>query len=381
MPTPARVVTDKPRRRRPLRIVAAVLAVVLVAGVGVIGWYLIRAKLALDAVPRVDFETVAPSPGVDDDAAPKPTTTLSPEPARPAVASAGTNFLLLGTDDASGGNSRSDSFMVLHINADHTKAYIISYPRDSYVDIPGYGKGKINWAYQWGGVALAKKTIEQLSGVGIDHTLHVDFDGFIGLTEVVGGVTVNNPYAFSTGQYNFPVGDVELSGDKALAYVRNRYNLPHWDLDRAANQRNVVKAIIVKTLKPQVIANPVTFNQLLDKASTCIQVDKGLTSDTVRDLALSMRLTTSDSIVLMQAPISGFANLPNGDSIDVVDQPKMDALSAAIKADTIDDYTAHRLLNGLDDIGVTLQHADTIAAYEATRPAWKVTTLPAKVAD
>ena len=340
MPTPARVVTDKPRRRRPLRIVAAVLAVVLVAGVGVIGWYLIRAKLALDAVPRVDFETVAPSPGVDDDAAPKPTTTLSPEPARPAVASAGTNFLLLGTDDASGGNSRSDSFMVLHINADHTKAYIISYPRDSYVDIPGYGKGKINWAYQWGGVALAKKTIEQLSGVGIDHTLHVDFDGFIGLTEVVGGVTVNNPYAFSTGQYNFPVGDVELSGDKALAYVRNRYNLPHWDLDRAANQRNVVKAIIVKTLKPQVIANPVTFNQLLDKASTCIQVDKGLTSDTVRDLALSMRLTTSDSIVLMQAPISGFANLPNGDSIDVVDQPKMDALSAAIKADTIDDYVA-----------------------------------------
>ncbi len=48
---------------------------------------------------------------------------------------------------------------------------------------------------------------------------------------------------------------------------------------------------------------------------------------------------------------------------------------------TIDDYTAHRLLNGLDDIGVTLQHADAIAAYEATRPAWKVTTLPAKVAD
>ena len=96
----------------------------------------------------------------------------------------------------------------------------------------------------------------------------------------------------------------------------------------------------IHTQKPQVIANPVTFNQLLDKASTCIQVDKGLTSDTVRDLALSMRLTTSDSIVLMQAPISGFANLPNGDSIDVVDQPKMDALSTAIKADTIDDYVA-----------------------------------------
>ena len=255
-------------------------------------------------------------------------------------ATAGLNFLLLGTDYSGGGNSRSDSFMLLHVSADRSKIYVISYPRDSWVDIPGHGKGKINWAYQWGGVPLAKQTIEQLAGVGIDHTLHVDFDGFIELTGVVGGVTVNNPNAFSNMGYDFPAGDVTVSGEEALAYVRARYGLPRWDLSRAANQRAVVKAMIVKTLRPQVIGNPVTFDRLLTEAAQCIEVDKGLTNDVVRELALSMKIDSNDDIVLLQAPISGFDTLSNGDSIDVVDWPKMTALSRAITSDTIGDYVA-----------------------------------------
>ena len=351
-PSPAAPQPHRPRprkRRTPLRVLAAVVGVVLIAGIGVVGWYLVRANMALNAVPRVDFATVTPTPEPSDNVPAKPAV-ASPAPAAPAVApvSTGTNFLLLGTDYAGGGNSRSDTFMVVHVSADRSKLYVISYPRDSYVPIPGYGKGKINWAYQWGGVPLAKQTLEQLSGVGIDHTLHVDFDGFIALTDVVGGVTVNNPTAFSAGGYDFPAGPVELSGAKALAFVRNRYNLPRWDLSRAANQRAVVKAIIVKTLRPEVIGNPVTFDRLLAGAAACVQVDKGLTDSVVRDLALSMRIKSNADIVLMQAPISGFDSLPNGDSIDVVDWTKMAALSQAIKTDTLAAYVAKYGTKGYD---------------------------------
>lgn len=339
--TPARAARMK---RGPLRFVAGLMAVVLIAGLGVVGWYLVRANMALNAIPRVDFETVTPAPptGTTDPLIPAPSAVATPAPARPAVApvSTGLNFLLLGTDYSGGGNSRSDTFMVLHVSADRSKIFVISYPRDSWVDIPGHGKGKINWAYQWGGVRLAKQTIEQLSGVGIDHTLHVDFDGFIQLTDVVGGVTVDNPTAFSNMGYNFPAGAVTVSGEEALAYVRARYGLPRWDLSRAANQRAVVKAIIVKTLRPQIIGNPVTFDRLLTESADCITVDKGLTNDVVRELALSMKIDSSSDIVLMQAPISGFDTLSNGDSIDVVDWKKMAALSAAIKSDTIGDYVA-----------------------------------------
>jgi polyisoprenyl-teichoic acid--peptidoglycan teichoic acid transferase len=346
MTTPIPSPAAHQKRRRPLRALAAVLALVLVAGIGVGAWYVLRANLALNAIARVNFDSMAPGqptdsalPGVDT--APQPTVT-SAAPSRPEVApeTAGLNFLLMGTDLADGGVSRSDSLMVLHVSADRSKIFVISYPRDSYVDIPGHGKGKINWAYQWGGVPLAKQTIEQLSGVGIDHTLHVDFEGFIGLTGVLGGVTVYNPYDVTVGKYHYPVGDVELSGEKALMFVRNRYNLPHWDLDRAANQRNVIKAIIVKAMRPATLANPATFVALLSGAAACIQVDTGLTDDVVRDLALSMKLSSNEDVVLMQAPISGFGSLPNGDSIDVVDWPKMDALSAAIRSDTIGDYVA-----------------------------------------
>lgn len=348
--TAPRRTADQPRKKRgPLRILAIVLSVLL-AGVGFVGFYLVRAQMALTAIPRVDFDAETPAPlptGVPtlpdgQLVPPAPTAAGTPVPERPPVApaDAGLNFLLLGTDDASGGSSRSDTFMLLHVSADRSKIYVISFTRDSYVDIPGYGKGKINWAYQWGGVKLAKQTIEQLTGVGIDHTLRVDFDGFISLTEVVGGVTVDNPSAFSNSGYQFPKGQVTVSGEEALAFVRARYGLPRWDLSRAANQRSVVKAIIVKTLRPEIIGNPVTFDRLLAKSANIIQVDKGLTDDVVRNLALSMRIKSNSDIVLLQAPITGFGSLKNGDSINLIDGPKTAALSEAIKTDTIGDYVA-----------------------------------------
>ena len=82
--------------------------------------------------------------------------------------------------------------MVVHLNKKRNQAYIVSFPRDMYVDIPGYGKNKINAAYAFGGVPLTVRTLERLTATRMDHVVLVDFEGFIALTEDLDGVTVTN---------------------------------------------------------------------------------------------------------------------------------------------------------------------------------------------
>ena len=92
------------------------------------------------------------------------------------------NYVLLGSDSRdpdNAGAGRSDTIMVVHLNTKRNQAYIISFPRDMYVDIPGYGKNKINAAYSFGGVPLTVRTLESLTGTRMDHVVLVDFEGFI----------------------------------------------------------------------------------------------------------------------------------------------------------------------------------------------------------
>ena len=104
------------------------------------------------------------------------------------------NYVLLGSDSrdpGNEGNGRSDTILMVHLNAKRNKAYIISFPRDMYVTVPGYGKNKIN-AFAFGGAPLAVRTLENLTGVRMDHVALIDFEGFIRLTEDLRGVTVTN---------------------------------------------------------------------------------------------------------------------------------------------------------------------------------------------
>ena len=131
------------------------------------------------------------------------------------------------------------------------KAYIISFPRDMYVNIPGYGKNKINAAFAFGGAPLAVRTLENLTGVRMDHVVLIDFEGFIRLTEDLHGVTVTNKTAFSSHGFDYPKGKITIAGEEALWFVRERHQLPGGDLDRAENQRNVIKAIVQKGLSAE----------------------------------------------------------------------------------------------------------------------------------
>ena len=194
--------------RRALIALAIVVSVLLTAS----GFYAVSGFTALNDIRRDD--TLMPSGA--------PTST--------ATGPAPLNFVLMGSDTLGGERGRSDTLMLAHLNAERNKIYLISFPRDMYVTIPGHGEHKINAAYSYGGSALAIETLESLLDLRMDHAVKVEFDGFIRLTEHLGGVTVFNPHASVQAPYTFPRGEISIKGDEALAYVRERYSLPDGDL-------------------------------------------------------------------------------------------------------------------------------------------------------
>jgi LCP family protein required for cell wall assembly len=321
--------TVQPRRRRRvwprvLIAVAAVLVLVLAAG-GVYAWR-INNSLTSNLNRGIDL------PGDDPTAVPRPT-------AAPETGSL--NYVLLGSDSRdpeNEGNGRSDSIMVVHLNEARDKAWIISFPRDMYVEIPGYGKNKINAAYSFGGPALTVRTLEQLTDVRMDHVVLVGLEGFIGLTKDLGGVTVTNKTAFTSHGFDYPKGRITIEGEKALWFVRERHSLPDGDLDRAENQRNVIRAIVAKGLSAGVVSDPARFTTFIANMAGHLTVDNSLTDSEIRSTALSLRLKAKD-IESLQAPLKGFGTASDGQSIDVVDTAKLAELSKALKADTLDEYT------------------------------------------
>ena len=331
--------TAKPRtwvRRRWVRVLVIILAVLVAGAAAAAGYVAYSTKKAVSNIPRVEDALPAGS------RPPAATSSAQTSTSLPL------NILLIGSDKRSvSENGRSDSFVVLHISADRKNAYLVSFPRDMWVSIPGHGKAKINAAYSWGGSALAVQTIEQLTGAHIDHVMTTDFSDFVGLVDVVGGVTVDNPVASigsNTTTTNppsvWPKGPVKLDGAAALDFSRERHNLPNGDLDRALRQRALLKALALKIASPEVLANPVTLSQVITTVGKYVTVDSQMTDTVIYNLASSMRITGSDHIQMLQAPITGFAVSSDGQDYDVVDVPGVTALGKALETDTMADYVA-----------------------------------------
>src|SRR5829696_3262268 len=314
--------------RRPMLV--ALLAVIALVGVG----SLVAGVLYVVAIDRAVNQNLQHAS--DHLPAETPSAGETPRPKRTGEA---INYVLLGSDsrstDSAGG--RSDVLMVMHLSGDREGAYMISFPRDMYVSIPGRGKDKINAAFAYGGPPLTVRTLEGMLGIRMDHVALIDFEGFINLTQELGGVTVYNKYPSVSAGYKFPVGNVTVQGEQALAYVRERKQLPHGDLDRAERQRAVLQAILAKGLAKETVSNPLKFVSFVRGVSRHVTVDDQLTDAQPRKTALSLRLTPSD-IHMLQAPISGFGTSPTNQSIDVVDQKKLKELAKALETDRMDTY-------------------------------------------
>lgn len=167
-----------------------------------------------------------------------------------------------GTDADIGGSNRSDVIMLVHTDPRLQKAIVLSFPRDLWVNIPGRGFDKINAAFsgglEGGGAQLVAKTVEELSGLKINHVLYVDLAGFQGIVQALGGVTMCIPTAMTDPLTGLDVraGCQTLDGYQALAYVRTRHQpcdlIP--DFARISRQQQFLRAVLNRLLSPSEIA-------------------------------------------------------------------------------------------------------------------------------
>lgn len=259
---------------------------------------------------------------------------------RPAAhTGGGTNYVLMGSDSRGAGDrGRSDVLMLAHVPPSKDKVYLISFPRDMWVNVPGHGMAKINAAYAWGGEQLTVRTLEELIQVRADHTVKTDFEGFVSLTNELGGVEVYNRVASSAAGYTYPKGYITLKGEQALVYVRQRYELPNGDLDRAERQRAMTTAILMKMVSLDVVGNPIEFNKVMSRFGRHFTVDEELTNAKIFETAASMKVRYVDDVRSLQAPISGFGRSADGQSIDIVNEAQLAELSKALRENGIEEY-------------------------------------------
>lgn len=166
------------------------------------------------------------------------------------------SVLVLGVDERKGDRGRSDTLIILSVNPNLNSVKMLSIPRDTLTEIAGKGtKDKINHAYAFGGVEMAMNTVENFLDIPIDYFVQVNMEGFRDIVDAVGGVTVNNDFAFKYGGFNFPKGELQLDGAKALAFSRMRKEDPRGDTGRQLRQREIIKAVIKKGTTLSSLAN------------------------------------------------------------------------------------------------------------------------------
>lgn len=271
---------------------------------------------------------------------------LADYPERPA-AGAGTTWLLVGSDSrqnltpeqqaelATGGdvgNGRTDTILLVHIPAigSSTKTTMVSIPRDSYVEIPGYGSDKINAAFSAGGAPLLAQTVEQATGLRLDHYAEIGFDGFAVMVEAVGGVTVcpGEPISDPLAGIDLPAGCQKLDGRNALGYVRSRAT-PRADLDRMVNQRAFMSALLHRATSPSVLLNPLRWYPMAHAAGGAVSVNEG---DHIWDLA-RLAWSLHGDVTTTTVPIGEFTGSDSG-SVVVWNSDVADELFSALNSDS-----------------------------------------------
>lgn len=252
-------------------------------------------------------------------------------------------ILLLGSD--SRGNpddARSDTIMVVRIPEKRDSAYVMSFLRDSWVDIPGYGYDKINAAFAYGGLPLAVETIEEHLSTRIDHVIMVDFEGFKHVTDALGGVPVHNEIEFSLtngeGTTDFPVGDLDLNGDQALQFVRERHSFVDGDYQRARNQQLYLRSVLEKFLSAGTLTNPSKITGVVEGLSPYLSVDEGVTADYLVSLVWTLRTLSTDDIVFFTVPTLGTELTEDEVSIINLDYERLEELAESFHNDTLDKY-------------------------------------------
>src|SRR6266545_4229162 len=237
-----------------------------------------------------------------------------------------------GTGDAAG--RRADTMMLLHIPRGGGQPTLVSLPRDSYVPIPGRGRNKLNAAYAFGGPKLLARTVEEVTGIRIDHYMEVGFDGFAATVDAVGGVRIcpGKPMKDPMAGLNIPAGCQILDSRQALGYVRTRAG-GRGDLDRVERQRELLGSLIDKATSPGMLLNPFRSIPLALDGTDNIAVDDADHLYHLTRFPLAMRAVTSGDGIATTVPIAGTGPVPGAGSVVRWDRQSALALFDALKQD------------------------------------------------
>ena len=245
------------------------------------------------------------------------------------VASAGTNWLIAGSDSRQGltrkqelqlatgslsaaAGERSDTIMILHIPSGGGRPVLVSIPRDSYVPIPGYGSSKINAAFDIGGPKLLAETVQNATGLYINHYMGIGFGGFVSVVNAVGGVhmCLPGPMVDPKAGLNLKAGCQNLDGDQALGYVRTR-NFALSDLQREQDQRLFLRALLSKMTSPSVLLNPFAIIPAATGSANTLTVSQGTSVYQLMQVAFALRNPETTTVPLanldFQTPNDGVA--------------------------------------------------------------------------
>lgn len=162
--------------------------------------------------------------------------------------------LIMGVDAREGDRGRSDTMIVLTVNPKQKSVKMVSIPRDTRTLLVGRGtQDKINHSYAFGGTSMAVNTVENFLNIPVDYYIKMNMEGFQDIVNAVGGITVNNPFAFTQDGISFPKGRIDLNGAEALAYSRMRKQDPSGDYGRQSRQRQVIQGVISKGANPLIV--------------------------------------------------------------------------------------------------------------------------------
>ncbi|MFJ6695243.1 LCP family protein [Streptomyces sp. NPDC091272] len=315
-----------------------------------------RRRLALAAL-LVASLAAGPFPATADTPAPYPLPytiehagTLSPR----AAAAPGTNLLVVGVDRRSGmapeeiqrlhvGGQEcdcTDVMMLVHLAQDGRRMSVVSIPRDSYVQFASHGHpqhaGKVNGAYQHGGPDLAVRTVEQATGLRVDHYLETDFARFTEAVDGLGGAQVctDRPLEDFNSGLSLAPGTQVLDGPQALRYARARKLSPPGDLGRVRRQQRLLLGMVTRLSEAGTFRNPVALAGAAHALLPRLRTDAGTGLATLFSLGWTLRELSPGQMEFATVPMSAFDHrVPQWGSTLVWDAARAERLFTAMRED------------------------------------------------
>ena len=284
---------------------------------------------------------------------------------RPEKTSKALNYLLVGSDTREGltkaelkalrvgstataAGGRSDTMLLVHISKDRDKAYLVSFPRDSLVTIPEHlstdGKkqiparqNKLNAAFAFGGAPLLIETIEGETNLKIDHYIEINFAGFAGIVNAVGGIEVCTKVDIDDPKSHLVLsaGTHTLDGIEALKYVRTRDFDGRGDIGRMQRQQQFMSSVLKKATSTGVLLNPIKIVNFMNATISTVKMDESLSKEDLLNLAKQMRGLSSGSVRTLTVPISTANGRADGiGSVVIWDEVLSDELWTRIREDS-----------------------------------------------